>query len=117
MFFAGKFTIQIRRSVFGELNAHGNRKRKLAEPEPLPIYAVAPVSQEEPGGQGRRLAVATGWDIYAPPGTQVSAHDVIVLPNVGECEVIGEPEHWAQHIFPLGRDTGGVRFTVQKKQG
>lgn len=117
MLFAGTFDIQVRRVVWSAPNAHGNRSRSLGEPEPLAVYAVAPVSQEEPGVQGRRFSTETGWDVYAPAGTQVSAHDVVILPDVGECEVVGEPEIWAQRVFGLGKNVGGVRFTAQKNKG
>lgn len=110
-------SVQVRRAVLGERDAHGNQRRTYADPEILFVYAVAPTGASEQDALGRDWATTSTWDIYAPPGTELGAYDRVVLPGGIECEVLGEPRAWTQTGFADLLQVGGVHFIVQKKAG
>ena len=83
--------------------ATGERDRKNvpiythSEPEDVGVYSIAPTTSEEPRGDGRPNAVITGWTIFAPLGTQVSAYDRITLPDGTLTEVVGDIGRWKRN--------------------
>lgn len=99
-------SVQVRRAVLGERDAHGNQRRTYADPEILFVDAVVPTG-----------ATTSTWDIYAPPGTELGPYDRVTLPGGIECEVLGEPRAWTQTGFADLLQVGGVHFIVQKKAG
>ena len=110
-------TIHVKRSGFTERDRHGNLRQVWGDPEPVEVYAVAPATREETTPDGRRYSVTSGWEIYAPAGTLISPHDLIILDGGIETQVIGEIEDWTHtpHLNPFG--TGGVRIRVERSTG
>lgn len=112
-------TIGLKRRLEGAEDGLGNEIEAYAEQEPLNVLGIAPRNRDEPREEGRRQAVSTVWDIYAPLGTEnrVGPHDRIVLPVVGETNVVGEIGVWANNPHSSNPNHGGVVFTVERKAG
>lgn len=90
-------TIGLRKHQRGARDAHGNTVESWANPIPIGVYSVAPASSTEPFEAGRE-AVITGLTILAPPNTDVSRLDVLVV-NGEEWAVEGDIANWGQGAF------------------
>lgn len=116
--FSASVPVKVRRRVEGARDRHGNTTATWSD-ENIMVYGVAPRQQSENATTGRDFATLTGWEIYAPAGTVISAYDRVLL-TVGrglvECEVVGEPAEWS-FTPPLGNHVSGVVFTVEKASG
>lgn len=110
-------SIQVSRQILGDRDAHGNQRRTYRPPEMVQVYGIAPASATEQASLGRDWATTSTWDIYAPPGTELSAYDRVILPDGSECEVIGTPRTWSQTGFADFLQASGVHVIVQKKTG
>lgn len=81
------------------------------------VYGVAPSSSDEPEDRNRS-SVVTAWDIYAPAGTRIGAHDIVRLPDVpGDCQVKGEPAIWEHNPYGTTMGNIGVVLKVEKVDG
>mgnify|MGYP006867811838 CR=1 FL=1 len=112
--FGASVPVAVRRRVDGVKDRHGNATVSWVD-EVIHVFGVAPRQRTENDVLGRDFSTLSGWEIYAPKGTQISAHDRVVLPE-GVCEVVGEPARW-DFTPPLGNPVAGVVFTVQLAKG
>lgn len=110
-------TIALHRHQLGTTDAHGNPTVTYSAPETLPVYGIAPTSTTEQATLGRDWATTSTWDIYAPPGTKISAYDRVTLPDGTEAQVLGESRIWKQTAFISALAVNGVHFVVQAKKG
>lgn len=109
-------TITVHRHQPGTTDAHGNPTTTYST-ETLQVYGIAPTSATEQASLGRDWATTSTWEIYAPPGTQISAYDRVTLPDGTETQVLGEPRIWEQTAFISALAVNGVHFVVQAKKG
>lgn len=112
------FPIRVtRRTKTTVRDRHGNLVAAPDIVEDVPVWVIAPRTRDEPRTQDRPEAVSTVWDIYAPPGTHVSATDQVTLPTGEVCEVVGEIGVWEHNPHTSLRRREGVQFTVQRREG
>ena len=106
-------------------DAHGNPVQSHAAPVALPVHAVGPRLAQEPGEPGRWQTVE-GLTVYAPAGTVVGEHDLVVAPFVvdetgtvlhagDEYEVDGPVADWTRGPWP--NPAAGVTFNLTRVEG
>lgn len=108
-----------------QTDAHGNPAESWADPVPVPVHAVSPRLSDEPG-EARRHVVVEGLTVYAPAGTTVGEHDLVVWPFVvddagtvllagDEFEVDGPVADWT--LGPWDNPVAGVAFNLTRAEG
>ena len=106
-------------------DAHGNPVQSHADAVPVAVHAVGPRLAQEPGDPNRWIVVE-GLTVYAPAGTVIGAHDVVVWPfkvdDAGqvvvygdEYDVDGDLADWARG--PWANPAAGVTFNLTRSEG
>lgn len=90
MFIQPRQVVEVRRWTTGELDAHNNPSEGWSEPVPIKVYGWEVPRTAEPLKAGRDLVVVD-LSLLVPPGTEIGAHDRVVLQD-REYEVVGEVE-------------------------
>ena len=121
------WVVGVRRwSQDGPVDAHGNTGWGHGDPVPVPVHAVGPRVQEEPGDP-RRWVVVDGLTVYAPAGTVVAAEDVVLWPvalradgtldasAAVEYQVTGPVADWTRG--PWVNPVAGVTFDLETVKG
>ena len=112
--------------VTGGVDAHGVESWGHSDPEPVPVHAVGPRVQEEPGDP-RRWVVVDGLTVFAPAGTRVAAEDVVLWPARVDADgvldvsaadvwqVEGPVADWTHG--PWANPVAGVTFDIVQVRG
>lgn len=114
-------TVQVERRITGEeRDRKGNPLYTFDPPTPVGVYAITPNVSTEPDEVGRPNAVVTGWTLYAPLDTRVSAYDRVTLPAGTRTEVVGEVARWEKNphtrVHRMLRNEG-IAVTVEATKG
>ena len=109
MFIQPRRVVQVRRWTTGELDAHNNPIEGWSEPEDLKVYGWEVPRTAEPLLRGHDRVIVD-LSLLVPPGTEIEAHDKVVLQD-REYEVVGEVEDAGNG--PFGFDPGA---TVQLRR-
>ena len=109
MFIQPRRQVEVLRWSTGGLDAHNNPIVGYAEPEPLMVYGWEVPRTAEPLRAGHDRVIVD-LSMFVPPGTEISAHDRVVI-NDREFEVVGEVEDAGNG--PFGFDPGA---TVQLRR-
>lgn len=87
--------VQIRRRIDVPPERLDDTPRSWGPPEPLPVHAMAPGSQD-PAVAGRE-AEDVAWTIYLPPGVTVSSLDLLVIDG-DSYEIAGRGRDWGAGV-------------------
>ena len=109
MFIQPRRIVHVRRWTTGGLDAHNNPIEGWSEPEPIKVYGWEVPRTAEPLRAGHDRVIVD-LSMFVPPGTEIDAHDKVVLQD-REYEVVGEVEDAGNG--PFGFDPGA---TVQLRR-
>lgn len=108
-------TISVRRQVtVGEPNPFGYVEVGYSDPELVPVHGYAPGPSVEAMAAGR-TSTEVAWTVYAPAGTNISAHDFVTLHDGVEYEVDGPARDYT--FAPWTVNIAGVTFELKHKEG
>ena len=102
-------TVDILRWTTGGRDAHNNPIEFWSEPEDIKVYGWEVPRTAEPLRAGHDRVIVD-LSLFVPPGTEIDAHDKVVLQD-REYEVVGEVEDAGNG--PFGFDPGA---TVQLRR-
>lgn len=109
-------TLGIRRRIEGELDMYGNPRVSHGDPEPWPVYAVAPRASTEPGEANRDL-VLSGLTVYAPAsGPRPDAHDLVTYRSE-DWQVTGDVGEWDRNPHVTLTSQHGIVVNLDRTEG
>lgn len=107
-------TLGVKRRTLGMKDSRGNRAVTFGDPQPWPVWGLAPGGNEDPMRPNRDLSRVV-WTVYAPADAKAPGeHDRVVVDDV-EFDVHGRPGDWTRGPWP--HPTAGVVVELEAVTG